>query len=90
VYLLDCGGPADVTNDVCEETEVDGRTVATRTSGPGEEAVSTQVVVFDPSGWAVSLGTLAEGDLDGYALDDLVALATSLPAPVYDPAEYER
>jgi hypothetical protein len=90
VYLLDCGGPEDDSTDVCDQSEVDGRTVATRTSEPGAEAVETTVVVFDPAGWAVSLGTLAEGDLDGYALEDLVALTASLPAPVYDPAEYER
>jgi hypothetical protein len=88
-YLLSCGGPDDDKDDVCEETEVDGRMVATRSWGLGD-SVSTWVVVYDPAGWAVEFSTMAEGDVDGYAHEDLVALAASLPAPVYDPEEYER
>lgn len=86
VYLIDCAGDKD---DVCEQTEVDGRTVATRTFSVGENT-STWVVVYDPAGWAVEFETMAEGELDGYAYDDLVDLALSLPAPVYDPEEYDR
>lgn len=89
VYLLDCGGPGDDKDDVCTETEVDGRLVATRVFGIGD-SVSTWVVVYDPAGWAVSYETMAHGEVDGYAYEDLVALAASLPAPVYDPQEYER
>lgn len=88
-YLLDCGGPGDDKDDVCEETEVDGRMVVTRTWGLGD-SVSTWVAVYDPAGWAVEFNTSAEGGVDGYAHGDLVALAASLPAPVYDPQEYER
>ncbi|GAA2148885.1 hypothetical protein [Glycomyces algeriensis] len=88
-YLLNCGGPGDDKDDVCEETEVDGRMVVTRSWGLGD-SVSTWVAVYDPAGWAVEFNTMAEGDVDGYAHGDLVALAASLPAPVYDPQEYER
>lgn len=88
-YLLDCGGPNDDKPDVCEESEVDGRMVATRTWGLGDN-VSTWVAVYDPAGWAVMFETMVVGEIDGYAHEDLVSLAASLPAPVYDPAEYER
>lgn len=85
-YLLDCDGDKD---DVCEETEVDGRTVATRTFGIGE-AHSYWVVVYDPAGWAVAFETSYEGAVEGFAFEDIIELAASLPAPIYDPAEYER
>ncbi|MCD0447495.1 hypothetical protein LO763_28155 [Glycomyces sp. A-F 0318] len=85
-YLLDCQGDKD---DVCEESEVGGRTVATRTFDIGESR-SYWVVVYDPAGWAVAFDTTYEGPVDGYGLEDVVALAAALPAPVYDPAEYER
>ncbi|MEU5871076.1 hypothetical protein AB0A73_05875 [Glycomyces sp. NPDC047369] len=85
-YLLDCAGDKD---DVCEETEVDGRTVATSVFGV-YDSHSYEVVVFDPAGWAVSFTTSFEGELDGYGYEDLIALAAALPAPVYDPAEYDR
>lgn len=29
------------------------------------------------------------GMVDGYGLEELTALAAALPAPVYDPAEFE-
>ncbi|MEU5154643.1 hypothetical protein [Glycomyces sp. NPDC021274] len=86
VYLIGCESEKD---DVCEETEVDGRTVATRTFSIGA-TTSTWVAVFDPAGWAVVFETMAEGPLDDYAYDDLVALALALPAPVYDAEEYDR
>lgn len=86
LYLIGCESDKD---DVCSETEIDGRTVATRTFSVGENT-STWVAVFDPAGWAVVFDTMAEGPLEGYAYDDLVDLALSFPAPVYDPEEYER
>jgi len=51
---------------------------------------SHSVVVYDPAGWAVAFETSFEGSIEGYSLSDIVALTASLPAPVYDPAEYER
>ena len=44
--------------------------------------------MYDPAGWAVAFDTMYEGPIEGYAFEDLVALAASLPAPVYDPADY--
>lgn len=85
-YLLDCAGDKD---DVCETTEVDGRTVATRTFGIGESR-SYWVLVYDPAGWAVAFDTSYAGTIEGYGLEEIIALAASLPAPVYDPAAYER
>jgi hypothetical protein len=89
LYLLDCGGPGDGKDDVCETTEVDGRTVTTRSFGIGEHQ-SYWTVVYDPAGWAVEVSTSFEGPIEGYDLDHVVELAASLPAPVYDQAEYER
>ncbi|GAA1692054.1 hypothetical protein GCM10009830_44740 [Glycomyces endophyticus] len=86
-YLVSCGGPGDDKDDTCEETEVDGRTVATRDFGI-VESHSYWVLVYDPAGWAVEFSLNYEGEIEGLALDDLVALTASLPAPVYDPAEY--
>jgi hypothetical protein len=83
-YLITCGG--DDKDDTCEQTEVGGRTVVTRTFGIGENH-SFWVVVYDPAGWAVEFSTNYEGSIEGLALEDLVALTASLPAPVYDAAE---
>jgi hypothetical protein len=89
-YLVDCGAPGDDKDDVCEETEVDGRTVATRTWCVTDEDCSWFIAAFDESGWAVLIETsVSGGQVDGYGLEELTALAAALPAPAYDPAEYE-
>jgi hypothetical protein len=85
-YLVDCLGDKD---DTCEAFEANGRTVATRAFGLGER-VSYWIVVYDPAGWAVELSVTFDGTVDGFAFEDLVDLASTLPAPVYDPAEYAR
>ncbi|MEU6249589.1 hypothetical protein [Glycomyces sp. NPDC047010] len=87
-YLLSCDD-GDDKDDICEETEVDGRTVATRVFDIGDSH-SYWVAVFDPDGWAVTFSTNFEGEIDGYGLEDVIELAAALPAPVYDPAEYDR
>ncbi|WP_112139079.1 hypothetical protein [Glycomyces dulcitolivorans] len=87
-YLVDCGGPGDDKDDVCEETEVDGRTVATRSWCVDEEQCSYWVLVFDPAGWAVEFSVMYAGSIEELAYEELIALTASLPAPVYDPAEY--
>jgi hypothetical protein len=86
-YLVECGGPGDDKDDVCEETEVDGRTVATRSWSLGESH-SYWVVVYDPAGWAVEFSVMYEGSIEELGYEELIALTASLPAPVYDPAEY--
>jgi hypothetical protein len=89
-YLIECGGPDDDKDDVCEETEIDGRTVATRTFCIGGEHCSWSVAVYDDAGWAVVIESGVDGGaVEGYGLEELTALAASLPAPIYDPAEYE-
>ncbi|WP_335987841.1 hypothetical protein [Glycomyces sp. MUSA5-2] len=85
-YLLSCEGDKD---DDCEETEVDGRTVATGVFSVGDHH-SYEIVAFDPAGWAVTLTTGFQGEIEDLSLEDLVELTAALPAPVYDPAEYER
>jgi hypothetical protein len=84
-YLVDCVG--DDKDDTCEQFEANGRTVATRTFGIGER-ISYWIVVYDPAGWAVELNASFDGTVDGFAYEDLVDLASALPAPVYDPEEY--
>lgn len=84
-YLLSCGADKP---DVCETTEVDGRTVATRVFDLGDNE-ARWVVVFDPAGWAVAVETSHAGPIEGWDMEALVSLAVSLPAPVYDPAAYE-
>ncbi|WP_091027375.1 hypothetical protein [Glycomyces harbinensis] len=86
-YLIDCSETDK--DDTCEEFEVDGRTVATRTFGI-VDSHSYWVVVYDPAGWAVAFETSFTGDIDGFAFEDIVDLAAGLPAPVYDAAAYER
>jgi hypothetical protein len=88
-YLVECGAPGDDKDDVCAETEVDGRTVATRTWCVTEEDCSWFIAVYDESGWAVLIETSVGGGMvEGYGLEELTSLAAALPAPVYDPAEY--
>jgi hypothetical protein len=77
----------DDKDDTCEQFEANGRTVATRTFGIGER-ISYWIVVYDPAGWAVELNASFDGTVDGFAYEDLVDLASALPAPVYDPEEY--
>ncbi len=87
LYLPPCS--KDDPAKVCEEaTEVNGRTVVLRRITVGE-SVSYMVYVFDPAGWAVEYDTMVEGDIDGYGREDVIALAASLPAPVYDVEEYD-
>jgi len=89
-YLVDCGAPGDDKDDVCAESEVDGRTVASRTWCVTDQDCSWFVAAFDDAGWAVLIETSVNGgSVDGYGLEELTALAAALPAPVYDPAEYE-
>jgi hypothetical protein len=85
-YLVDCIGDKD---DTCEEFEANGRTVATRTFGIGER-VSYWIVVYDAAGWAVEFSVSFDGTVEGFAYEDLVDLAATLPAPVYDPAQYAQ
>ncbi|MEV3938451.1 hypothetical protein AB0K52_21050 [Glycomyces sp. NPDC049804] len=88
-YLIDCGAPGDDKDDQCAQSELDGRTVATRTWCIGDEHCSWFIGVFDESGWAVVIETGVDGGtVEGYGLEALTELATALPAPVYDPADY--
>jgi hypothetical protein len=87
LYLPPCS--REDPNKVCEDaTEVNGRTVVLRRITLGE-SVSYMVYVFDPAGWAVEYDTMVEGDVDGYGREDVIALAASLPAPLYDVTEYD-
>lgn len=89
-YLVECGAPGDDKDDQCAQTDIDGRTVATRTWCIDEAHCSWTIGVFDDAGWAVLIETSVDGGMvEGYGLEELTALAASLPAPVYDPAEYE-
>jgi hypothetical protein len=47
-------------------------------------------MVYDPAGWAVAFETGFKGTIEGFTFEEIIELAASLPAPVYDPAEYER
>lgn len=89
-YLIDCGATGDDKDDECAQSELDGRTVATRTWCIDDANCSWFIGVFDDAGWAVVIETSVDGGMvDGYGLEELTALAAALPAPVYDPAEFE-
>jgi hypothetical protein len=96
-YVIVCRG-WDEYEDVCSETEVDGLPVATSEwvteyePAEGEPAdwgyteTEWQVAVFHPDGWAVTVNVSFQDEVE-LTLEDLTALAVSLPAPVYDPNE---
>ncbi|RRS00422.1 hypothetical protein [Glycomyces terrestris] len=86
-YLVACGHSDK--DDTCEEMEVAGRTVVTRTFGVGDSH-SYGVLLYDPAGWAVELTSAYAGHVEGATFDDLVETVLSLPAPVYDPAAYAQ
>ncbi|THV28749.1 hypothetical protein [Glycomyces paridis] len=88
VYLVDCEENGEKQED-WNESEVDGRLVLTRTLGVGDSH-SYFVYVFHPDGWAVEYDTSFAGELDGYSLDEVIAMIASLPAPVYDAEEYAQ
>lgn len=96
-YLVVCRD-WDEYEDVCTESEVNGHEVVTSelvteyVPEEGEPAdwgyteTAWEVAVFHPDGWAVTVGVTFQDESD-LTLEELVTLATSLPAPVYDPNE---
>jgi hypothetical protein len=88
----------DEYDDVCTETEVDGRRVVTSElyteyvpeEGEPDEWGYTQteweVAVFHPDGWAVTVRVSFQDEV-ALTLDEMITLAMRLPAPVYDPNE---
>jgi hypothetical protein len=94
-YLIVCRD-WDEYEDVCTESEVNGLPVVTSEwvteyePAEGEPAdwayteTEWQVAVFHPDGWAVTVDVSFQNDVE-LTLEQLTALAASLPAPVYDP-----
>ncbi|GAB3221696.1 hypothetical protein GCM10027447_07700 [Glycomyces halotolerans] len=93
-YLLVCRAN-DEYDDVCDETEVDGRRVARSEmvteyepleGEPADWAYTEteyEVIVFDPDGWAVGIWLSYQGDI-GLDLEQVTEIAAAMPAPVYD------